>query len=120
MIDYKRAKELIDECNWFYDIPGGYSYFEALENDYEIEPYLHKLDSKTIGVHLLSEVYDENKVEIEDYLTTLEAVGDTVEDVDYRCKLFLNYFANIIARRKLLGQRSKIDLPEWVEFTINI
>jgi len=120
MINFKIASEIIKTSSWFYDIPSGYSFFESLENDYDIDDVLYWLDNKSFGVVLLEDIYTENKVECDDYLVTLEGSGDEVNDEAYTAKLFLDYFANIIARRKIISQRKSINIPEWVEFTLNI
>lgn len=120
MINFKIASEIISNSQWFYDIPTGYSYFESLDNDYDIDDVLYWLDNKTFGILLLQDIYEENNIEFNDYLDTLEGSGDELNDEKYIAKLFLNYFANIIAKGKISTQRKKINLPEWVEFTLNI
>ena len=119
-IDFKKAKKLLDNNTWFYDTPTGYSYFEALDNNYDIDEVINWLDCTNYGVLFLEEFYTDNRVELEDYLRTLDCSGDTVDDADYRVKLFLDYFSNLIARTKITTQNRKLSVPEWVVFTLNI
>lgn len=115
MIDVQIAIKQLKKSDWFYNIPSNYHYFEALENEFNIEEVLEWLKRQSFGKLFLANFFEENRVEISGYLETLELSGDTVQDAEYRSKLVLNYFADTLARERING---KFDLPEWLEFTV--